>query len=525
MKHDALTTATALCLLAAAASAQTPRELLAGEQPGGEPPAKITPAAYLEGLPKPAFAAGHRLPPLTRYGWTLPFEARVELAESWGYCLEFGGYTTRKVVRRLEDPESVESRLVALAAKDPETYRLSVICARDLPKIVPPTTWCRTADGAYITGKGDVWEPTHTGTPGRKVWSPEAPNSVFVRAGLLRSGPIAAVRAKCPIAIVLNGGEYALSVPGHHAMAWGRDPRVLAAKGERSWYAYASEQKARQELLISEVVRRAVPDRRLYIYYTCGGGTHRNRYGGWKAWARGYEWMEPVSDLPSNEAYYKHFNSGWTGGQDLLTMALNAKGFEILAGRPWSYNWLCAGWPRGKGPRAGLGDIALYMGFLKCYYTAGMIGGNAGYYAYPEGGFKAEFPPDQPPHWLRQMVAFARVHALFSHLESYLWDGELLPGPDRHRWSRGRPAYELPTGEKGVRCLARRRVNASDWLITAWAADGIGREVTVHVPGLGRVRLDARPCGTVYTARPAAGGKPKLTLADPDGLRPTKEVR
>ncbi|HUS90987.1 MAG TPA: hypothetical protein VM695_04015 [Phycisphaerae bacterium] len=479
-----------------------------------------TPAEYLRRLPRPVFAAGHTLPPLTRYGWTLPLDARVELAEHWGYCLEFGGYTTEKVVARLDDPNSIESKLVALAASDPKRYPLCVICSRDLPTDVSPGTWTRTADGRLVSDKGEVQEPNQPGKAARRTWSPEAPDSVFREAGRLRADPIRKVRAKAPIAIVLNGGEYALSVPGHHAKAWSLDPRIVKAKGDMSWFEYVSRQKARQEGAISEAVRRAVPDRTLYIYYPCGGGTHRNRWGGWPEWCWGYQWMHPISDLPSNETYYKHFNTGWAGEIDMLTMALNAKGHEIALARPLSYNWLCAGWPRGDDPNAGLGDLALYLGFLKCYYAAGMIGGNAGYYAYPKGGFGAAFGADAPPHWLRQMVALARVHALFSHLEGYLREGDLLPGPNRHRWSKDQPAYELPTGQPATRVVARRMRKAPKWLLAAWAADGQARRVTVSVPDLGEVALDARPCGSVYRAE-LAGGAARVELIDRDGLLPT----
>jgi len=482
-----------------------------------------TPAGWLRKQAAPMFAKGHTLPPLTRYGWTLPLDARVELAERWGYCLEFGGYATDKLVARLDDPNSVESKLVALTASDPNRYPLFVICARDLPKNPPPQTWTRTAEGKLVSGKGDVFEPGRQGKGGRKLWSPEAPTSVFEQAGLLRADPIAKIRKKAPIAIVLNGGEYALSVPGHHAKGWAKDPRIVKAKGDRSWFEYVSRQKARQELPISTAVRRVTPGRLLYIYYPCGGGTHRNRWGGWDQWCWGYEWMEPISDLPSNESYYLHFNSGWSGEQDMLTMALNAKGFEISRGRPLSYNWLCAGWPRGEDAAAGtgLGDLRRYMGFLKCYYTAGMVGGNAGYYAYPKGGFKAAFDAENPPHWLRQMVALSRVGALFSHLEAYLRGGDLIAGPDRHRWSKRQPAYELPTGEADARVVARRMRKSPQWLLTAWAAGGEARDVTVSVPGLGKVTLRARPCGSVYRAE-RAEGKPKLELLDGEGALPTK---
>jgi hypothetical protein len=264
-----------------------------------------------------------------------------------------------------------------------------------------------------------------------------------------------------------------------------------------------------------------VPDRQLYIYYTAGGGTHRNLIAGWQDWCYGWEWMKDVSDLPSDEAYYRHFNDGWTGAKDILTLALNAAAREIADGKLLSYNWLCAGWPRNNlKDDGGLGDLTRYTGFLKCYYTAGMAGGNAGYYDFPKGGFGVRFPADQPPHWLRQMAALARVHALFSFLEDYLRKGDLLPGPNKHRWSKEIAAFEFPTGDEGTRVLVRKLREKPGWLITAWAADGRDRDVKVTVPDLGEVALTARADGSVYRAE-LAGGKPKLTLVDADAPQPT----
>jgi hypothetical protein len=230
--------------------------------------------------------------------------------------------------------------------------------------------------------------------------------------------------------------------------------------------------------------------------------------------------MRPVSDLPSNEFYYRHFNDGWTGPNDLLTMALNAFALEIALGQPFSYNWLCAGWTREKLGEGAFSDIPRYMGFLKCCYVAGMTGGNAGYYTYPPGGFGADFEAGQPPHWLRQMVAFARVHALFSHLETDIRQGDLLPGPDKHRWSKDQPACEFPTGHEATRVIARKRRDRAEWLLAAWAADGEARDATVAIPDLGEVVLRARPCGSVYRAT-LKDGEPVLDLLDRDGLLPT----
>jgi hypothetical protein len=96
------------------------------------------------------------------------------------------------------------------------------------------------------------------------------------------------------------------------------------------------------------------------------------------------------------------------------------------------------------------------------------------------------------------MTAFSRVHALFSGVESFLRQGDLLPGPERHRWSKDQPAYEFPAGEAEVRVLARKLTGKPEWLIVAWAADGKERAVKAVIPDLGEVALNARACGSVY---------------------------
>jgi hypothetical protein len=473
----------------------------------------MTPAEWLKAQPKPSFRAGHTLPPLTRFGWALDFDTRVELAENWGYCLEFGGADAKIVDRVLAHPEDPGAKCIALVAKDPKKYKLAVVCTRELPKndAVPPETWTRNAEGKLLNGQAKSLDGT-TWTPGMDlVYSPEAPDSVWEEAGRLRAEPLRRIRQKCPIAIVLNGGEYGLSVPGWAKKVWQQDPAIVKAKGDKSWADYASQHKGHAELLIANAVRKAVPDRLLYIYYTTSGGELRNHISGVENWGSAYEDMKAVSDLASSQAYYKHYNSGWTGDNDSLSQILNARTREIALGQPLSYNWLCGGWPHDKEQQdnSTVSDIATYTGFLKCFYTAGMVGGNAGYYAYPVTmgvrGFDAKFPASEPPNWLRQMVALARVHALFSHLEQYLRQGDLLPGPNRHAWSKDLPAHEFPTGDANLRVLARKLKHKPQWLVTAWAADGQDRDARVNVPGPGELTLHARGCGSVYRVALADG--------------------
>lgn len=505
----------------------TGASILGADMPASKPPPDtVTPTAWLKVQPKPKFRPDHTLSPLTRFGWTLPFDARVELTENWGYALEFGGYADDKAVEKaLADPESDGAKLMALCASDPKRYPLAVICSRQLPDGASPDIWTRDANGKFLDGKAQSLDGTEWHPKLRTIYSPESPDAFWRQAGELRAEPLRRIRAKCPIAIVLNGGEYGVNVLGFAQKVWEQDPRIVKAKGDRPWFDYLSERKAHGELLIAESVRKAVPDRTHYVFYTCGGGTHRNVIPHWRQWCHGWEWMKNVSDLPNNECYYRHFNDGWAGKQDMLTLCLNATAREIADGRPLSYNWLCAGWTRAKfADDRGLGDIERWTGFLKCYYTAGMIGANAGYYELPKGGFGISFDPNSPPHWLCQLVCVAHVHALFSHLEDFLREGDLLPGPDKHRISKDLPACEFPTGDDTVRVLARKHRQRAEWLITTWAAGGDARDTTVTIPELGKITLRARPNGAVYRVT-VQDGKPSWKQADQDDpVQPVKPI-
>lgn len=162
--------------------------------------------------------------------------------------------------------------------------------------------------------------------------------------------------------------------------------------------------------------------------------------------------MRGVSDIPSSEVYYRHFNDGFTGRLNLLTLVLNAASAEIADGYNISYNWICGGWTRGDEKQM-VADMDRWTGFLKCYYKAGMVGSNEGYYEFPPGGFDAKFPVNSPPVWLRQMVVSSKVHALFSQFNDILRQGDLLPGPMKHAISVDSPAVEFPTGDENARVL------------------------------------------------------------------------
>ena len=519
----------------------------------------ITPAQWLQRQPKPMFKPGHTLPRLTRYAYDLDVETFKELAGDWNYVVQTNYLSDEVVANALKDPINDRwGKLVALSISNPKKYPLGVILNRDEPPNPAPETFLHDAEGKVLNG----------------TYSPLNPQSVLDQMAELRARPLRELRKKVPINMVLNGGEYGLGVWGFLQKSIVNDPKVAAAQAASGldWISFISRAKKREMDTIASAVRKAVPDRNLYIYYQTGPAD-RNRYNGWRDWGMDPEDSLDGTDLPSTEYYYKQFNDGYlstrqpVGDNDMLSRALNSVGFAISHGKKYSYDWLWAGFvdegsdgngnlAAGRTPApyvpdtsapvvadmpkeqalpkfqegnaamlvdptaGGLSPMNLYTGFLKCIFTAGTLGGNAGYYYLPLGGFNGSFPADEPKYYLPQMTTLSQVQALFSYLEDDVRNSDLLPGPNKHAKSGDQPAYEFPTGDANTRVLARKREGEEKWLITAWAADGVERPVKVTIPELGQVTLLARAAGSVYIAT-LKDNKPQLLLTDPDAMLPT----
>ncbi len=483
----------------------------------------VTPAQWLAAQPKPAFKPGHTLPRLTRFGYDSPFDIarEKELAEHWGYAIELhAGYLDPEVVARLDNPNSREAKIAALNKSNPAKYPLSITTSRRMPKLgepgVPDNTWTRNASGQLLTAQlsstdGNLW------TPGAEpIYSTEAPDSVWTLAGKYRADPLRALVARVPVNSVRNAGDYGMGFGGVDANEsgrfWAQDPVFNNAVANSVWgggsYGHGSAKKANSERIIADEIRAAAPQRSLYVYYTAGGRTLRNKFWGSDSYGSWWEHFRGISDKPSNEVYFKHYNDGFTGANDVLTIALNAASMEIATGDGLSYNWITAGWARGD-PANYIADINRWTGFLKCYFTAGMIAANVG--SYDEISANAV----SFPH-LRELVATSHVQALFSHVEDIVRNSDLLAGPARHSMSPNMPAYEIPTGDDTARVLARKHRKNATWLITAWAADGADRDVNVYIPELGQVTVQARAVGSVYTAI-LSKGNVTLTRLDNEG--------
>ncbi|MBI5003685.1 fibronectin type III domain-containing protein [Candidatus Kaiserbacteria bacterium] len=479
-------------------------------------------AAKLHQDTLPVFKADHTLPPLTRWGWQLNYDLQKELAEEWGYALDFGMATTSSI-NALQSPASLQSRLVALTKSDPKRYPMSALVWRGYPALDPAIGYIHDSAGNLIK------EPIK----GANIFSPLAPDSYFKQAGQMRANSLKGLVAKVPVSIVLNGGEDSPSLanPGLYNAQYEQDPAVVAARaiapwtyrdyGPVPWAYYISERKAHQENIISDSIRAAVPNRILYVYYPTGGPL----YSLWNAdrasqelvdsyW--GYPWMRAVSDMPSNQYYTAIFNKGYTvDPNDLLSQMLKSKGLEFAYGDYLSYNWVA---------NYGFDSAVLpndrYIGFLKMAYGAGMMGGIAGYFSYPADAFGTKWQGGAYPDWLVQMMALSQVHAAFSWLEPLVHVSDLLPGPAIQPTTFAFPAYEFPTGDAGARVVARRHRGANIWLVVAWAQSGDARTVSIAIPDLGTVSVVARPAGSIYLAKPGSGST-AITLLDSDAMHPS----
>jgi hypothetical protein len=469
--------------------------------------AKVTPLEWLRQQTPPQFKQGHTLPRLGQmHCVSPPVDFRAELARNWGFAV------------RLSRPVG-EPPLIQLCIQNPEFYKPAPMIG-NLANVEsdPKRGW---PDGSFLR------KPDGSLVDGRQIFSPEMPDSTWrmIIDEALRQ--IDAQRGELsPEAIVAieNWTEYGLTVPISMAKLGAQDPKVVAAKGNRSWQEYTSERKAYYEKQLHAAIKQRYSNA-LHTAYT---------YGGFKGkpegdWAWDYHYLKAVTDLPSPECYYNYFNTGFVGPKDMLTLRLFTRHSELQEGSPCYFGWLCAGYQReiatyqGDPAQGMYADLPRWMGYLKMSYLAGMLAG------VTTGEFDCNiryepFDPAHPPHWLDQMLVLAHAHALFTWIEPELRNSRLLPGPRPHAWNKDQPAYEFPTGFINTRVVVRRANEAPRWLIGAWAADGIEREVTFSAPQLGEYKVLARPSGTVHLVE-RADGKRKVNWLDKDAMHPSLKIQ
>ena len=503
-----------------------------------------TPAQYLAMQTPPVFKPNNHFPRLVVDGYSRPKDLQLLMVTNWDYC-----YTLQTIDAADYGSATTDLRYFATNTSIPVSLPTPVFHADWDHGWVDDAFYCST-NGMIIDSAGNLWTNV-SANYSRRVVCPEAPNSEYVHLAAIIASQISAfVTNGVNVKMITTDGEYGLTEYGNSGTAWKKDPRVIAAMATNglSWARYSSIKKAHQMGIISQAIRAAAPNRDLYVYYNTGGEqtkyhassgyTYANPWTDYGPWGFASEYMNPVSDVPVFEDYFGNCPSlSYTNGLysnhiqdfDLLSRDLDGVGFDYALGNhSLTYNYVNGGWSLTSATN--LSPIPEYMGFLKCLYVAGMKGAVAGFYSNPTGtnasifgenGFTGTFPTNIPPHWLSQIIALSRVHALFSWHEELLTNSILTPGNGVHWTSSDQPSYEYTNNLANIyiRTLARQAIggDTNRWLICCWAPYTDETNVIVNIPALGAVNLIARPSGAVYLATLTA-----LTLQDTNGLLPTE---
>lgn len=485
--------------------------------------ADVTPSQWLAAQTGPQFKAGHGLPRLTKFwSYQLPseetFNLRVQMATNWGYAMDFNcpNHNLIDLATDMADTNSIPYRAIQLSKNYSNSFPLQISVDRFWAYSTPWPSgltlsdgfWCTNASGDFVDNSTNSWSTFPSATYDEIV-SPEAPDSDWQAVAEWTANPLARIASSNgAIAVILNGGEYGLNAPKSTLNAWQADPRVTNAVGSLSWPEYSSLRASNQFGIVSAAVRAAVPSRQLYLYY--GTGTEINKITAFPDWFNDYcngfwsQYFAPVSDAPVFEHYFPYKDT-WlkpVGAYeyDYLTKHLNVAGYYLEElNTKTNYNFVSGGfWTQTNH----YSEISTFTGFLKCLYTSGMVG--ATIYLEDDGYFNDTFAEANPPHWLRQIEAVSRVHAQFTYLEDYIWNGELLAGSSPHVMSTDQAAYEFTNtlASATSRVLARKHNDRNEWLVCAWAADGTNQDVTVTIPTLGTITVTAADSGNLYSAIP-----------------------
>ncbi|XAI95715.1 hypothetical protein [Dolichospermum phage Dfl-JY23] len=502
-----------------------------------------TPLDHLRSFPKPKFNVNSTLLlPLGQSNCGVAPDIHKELAEYWGYGL--------LIDRR---------GLASVAASNPGKYTAIANIASlysvfenwrgDKPglPVLPDGTWIKNSSGVIVLENG------------RPIISPTAPDQTFEIVGDYIGDQLKSYQdtAGQPIKLLLNEGEYGLwllqdrpSSSGH----WGQDPVATAgfnASGLPFWTDFVSQQKARQESIIKNRIYAKLGQTPVYSWYQEQYGTERGRWSDWKRYIFIYDYFlnngfPVVSNYTAPEMYFGLNNSGFSGinynsavNWDMLTQALNNISGAISLGQDFTYPWISLGW---EAPGQAIADPERFMGMIKMYYTAGAIGSVAGYFVCEGSSWSALYNNTavgvDTPLAIKQYVIQGHAHALFSHLEEYLINGDLLPGVGNSSYTAFTntvPSREFPViGESQqvqglgkmvtvptARVIARKINNQDRWLVCAWANTGENRDIQVNIDSrLGTLTLRARKAGSVYKVS-IVDGKIYVNLVDCDAMNPT----
>lgn len=556
--------------------------------------------AFVDAQTSPVFRAERNLPPLS-VGAFVSMDFNTRLAEKYRYALHIGD-TSQYYADMATSYTSRMREAIELAAAEPEVYALAIYllgygtfydCDRNVRILAMyPSIAMHHADGSLWTN-GDEGCFEYNPTAPAEAWIAFANDARIPQNVQIISDVAEAHGAR--ISVVNDIGEWGIQTATIGPAFWDDDTwrmwmlssafwddaSVRAAWGtmpdpgpwgepviERAYEGVSLGKAVSQGAVAQLVVAAANPDV-LYTHYWAGPAPHTGRYNEWRqsasdqATLRAHHVNHP-DDVYSAQMYFGDNNEGglgvnWTttntqsvgsGGEldrdgDHFTHALAAAANGIAAGSPYAYTWVSA-----KGLHAAsYADTTELMGYLKTYYALTMIGGP--YFSLDlqadvgSGRTEPSYTMTTMPPYMPSMFAMGEVHALYSHLEEFIFDGQVLTNAhgDMHpftHWIEPFALYEQyaypvgaefrgphdssPTCDRTVRVVIRKRNGHDEWLVAGWVSEGADREVDVELPApLGRTTLHFRRGGSVYRLS-RSGGTTESWLVDLDAMRPTDHM-
>jgi hypothetical protein len=561
---------------------------------------QLLPREYLQRQTKPVFRPGNTLPPLMTNGFgdatygqpgepILSFNNVKELAENWGYAFQIPSSATQStnIIQAksiVDNPASDANKIITLVNSNPAKYKMYGMIDLNnkfgripLSPIECPDCFARDANNDFIDQNGNIIAASTVTTQFLTTnHAPFVMNPFISDANLLRCSQKLGtmfdyIKQKAPITIAMDYGEAGVYIPYYAQRTWKKIPQAPTdLTSEIAGWNWLSEKWNRiMKGLWQDIPRNLTSDGFVY-YYTNDAGLSNGRFGNgfgvsvdsWKGYNYNYDITKDQNKYTMGQTYFGQFNTGWglaainsQGIRDAFTTHMNTRALEIPLGRPYSIHWLASGWGDNI-----VSENDRWTGALKCFYTTGVLGANVGLYAENNATlqtlarlYPTTFNESQLPDYIKQWMSHSRVHAIYSWIEPFTMNSDLMEGQKIRDWGReeryyyaggfdrAKPCYEfwaypigtaVPTpvanpvdnfinnaavADQGARVVARKLRNSNKYLLTAWAMNGEDREVEVVLTGVGRIKVNARKAGTIYHIDNTSG-TPAYTILDNDAI-------
>lgn len=502
----------------------------------------LLPREFLQQQTQPVFRLKHTLPFLQCNGFgsvdytgqNEPVRGYLNMLEmaNWGYAFDLDSnlfnpdeFDANKLI--VDDPQSEVRKMIDLAKNDPDKYKLSTVISRygQTEKIPFSPTECpecylRDANNQVIISNNHPF------------MSPLISDEKLDLCSQKLVRMYQYIQNIAPISYATDYGEIGPFIPLFAKQNWFLDPNVGIDYGnvwtnDHDFNIYYSQKWSRFLKGLWQRFPSVLAQDGFVTAYTNDGGESRGRWWGWEEYNSLFEFTKETTKYANGQSYYNLQNQGYNtvpGGDyrpDMLSTFLYRRSTEIILGQPYGVEWTngaCA---------SAETEYDRWTGFLKCIYVGGNLSSLAGFFGDDWGGnttlqqlYPPRFDPINPPFYIKQVMALSRVHAIFSWIEPFTRNSDLLIGNVNAQWWGNQnllAEFSNTAQDKGLRVMARKLKNDDKWLVIAWAMTGEDRLVEVTIPELGLIKLYARKAGTIYHVDKTSGNT-TFNILDNDSM-------